>query len=182
MSETPSENVVALTTELVSAFAGSNAVPASDLPTLIRDIHATLNALSREEPEDTEPVYKPAVSVRKSIASRDHIISLIDGKPYRALKRHLAAHGLTPADYRARFKLPGDYPMIALGYSEERSAAAKARGLGRKPAPQPPAKAPKAAAKPKAGRAGTSAKTTAANKSAASRKSPPKGGRSRTKS
>lgn len=182
MAEPSSEDILDLTTEIVSAFAGSNAVPASDLPTLIRDIHATLNALSREEPEDTEPEYKPAVSVRKSIASRDHIISLIDGKPYRALKRHLAAHGLTPAEYRARFKLPGDYPMIAPGYSEERSAAAKARGLGRKPAPQPPAKVSKAAAKPKGGRAAAGAKTSSAKKPAASRQGPPKGGRSRTKS
>jgi predicted transcriptional regulator len=81
-----------------------------------------------------EPTYVPAVSVRKSLASPDQIISLIDGKPYEALKRHLLRHGLTPDEYRDRYGLKPDYPMVAPGYSEARRATAKRLGLGRKPA------------------------------------------------
>ena len=77
--------------------------------------------------------YTPAVSVRKSLASKDHIISMIDGKPYRTLRRHLSTHGLTPDEYRARYKLKPDYPMVAPAYSEARRAMAKKIGLGRKP-------------------------------------------------
>jgi predicted transcriptional regulator len=75
----------------------------------------------------------PAVSVRKSLASKDHIISMIDGKPYKTLRRHLAGHGLTPEQYRERFGLKTDYPMVAQSYSEARRAMAKKIGLGRKP-------------------------------------------------
>jgi predicted transcriptional regulator len=74
----------------------------------------------------------PAVSVRQSLASPEHIISLIDGKPYRSLTRHLSAKGLTPAEYRQRYGLRADYPMVAPGYSEARRASALMRGLGRK--------------------------------------------------
>jgi predicted transcriptional regulator len=73
------------------------------------------------------------VSVRKSLASPDHIISMIDGKPYKTLRRHLAGHGLTPEQYRERYKLKADYPMVAAAYSESRRAMAKKIGLGRKP-------------------------------------------------
>lgn len=76
--------------------------------------------------------FTPAVSPRKSLASRDHIISMIDGKPYKTLRRHLATNGLTPDEYRARYKLKPDYPMVAENYSETRRAMAKAIGLGRK--------------------------------------------------
>jgi predicted transcriptional regulator len=181
---TPStENIVSMTTELVSAFAGSNAVPAGDLPTLIRDIHATLDALSRDEPEDRGPTLKPAVSVRKSLASRDHLLSLIDGKPYRTLKRHIAAHGFTPSTYRAEYGLPADYPMIAPSYSEERSAVAKARGLGRKPTPQPPGQSTpslQAAGKKAAAPGSRTARQGAARPAASSRTAASrKGGRPR---
>src|SRR5690606_33118041 len=90
----------------------------------------------------------PAVTVRKSLASKDHIISMIDGKPYKTLRRHLSTHGLTPAEYRARYGLKADYPMVAPAYSEQRRAMAKKIGLGRKPGETRPAKA--AAATPKA--------------------------------
>lgn len=73
-----------------------------------------------------------AVSVRKSLASKDHIISMIDGKPYRTLRRHLRTHGLTPEEYRARYNLKPDYPMVAPAYSEERRAMAHKIGLGAK--------------------------------------------------
>jgi predicted transcriptional regulator len=77
--------------------------------------------------------YEPAVTVRKSLASRDHLISMIDGKPYRTLRRHLSTHGLTPESYRERYKLPATYPMVAPSYSEQRRDMAKKIGLGRKP-------------------------------------------------
>lgn len=77
--------------------------------------------------------YTPAVSVRKSLASPDKIISMIDGKPYSTLRRHLTANGLTPEEYRQRYGLKTDYPMVAPGYSASRSEHAKRLGLGRKP-------------------------------------------------
>ena len=90
--------------------------------------------------QGSEQTFTPAVSVRKSLASRDHIFSLIDGRPYKTLSRHLSRHGLTPDAYRARYKLKADYPMVAEGYSEQRRETAKRLGLGRKPkAPSEPA-------------------------------------------
>lgn len=87
--------------------------------------------------------FTPAVSVRKSLASPDHILSMIDGKPYKSLKRHLSGHGLTPAEYRARYGLKSDYPMVAPGYSAQRREVAKRLGLGRKrQEPIAPAEAP----------------------------------------
>ncbi|MBN8808205.1 MAG: MucR family transcriptional regulator [Sphingomonas sp.] len=91
--------------------------------------------------EDGEPTaHEPAVSVRKSLASRDHIVSLIDGKPYRTLRRHLSTHGLTPEQYRERYNLKSDYPMVAPTYSEQRRDMAKKIGLGRKPGQKRPAR------------------------------------------
>ncbi len=89
------------------------------------------------EPEPASDVqdHPPAVSVRKSLASADHIISMIDGKPYKTLRRHLSTHGLTPDDYRQRYGLKADYPMVAPGYSKARSSMAKSIGLGRKATP-----------------------------------------------
>ena len=83
---------------------------------------------------DVEPEtkYEPAVSVRKSLSSPDHIISLIDGKPYKTLRRHLSRHGLTAEQYRERFGLKADYPMVAPAYAETRRDLAKKIGLGRK--------------------------------------------------
>jgi predicted transcriptional regulator len=83
-----------------------------------------------EAPVET---FTPAVTVRKSLASKDHIVSLINGKPYKTLRRHLNGHGLTPDQYRARYGLKPDYPMVAENYSEARRAMAKKIGLGRKP-------------------------------------------------
>lgn len=129
-----------LTVDLLAAFVSNNSVGAKDLPELIASTHAALAALEgsgtagEAEPEAApEPEYPPAVSIRKSLGKRDHILSMIDGKPYKTLKRHLSRHGLTPADYRARYKLPADYPMVAPAYSEARREVAKRLGLGRKP-------------------------------------------------
>jgi predicted transcriptional regulator len=88
--------------------------------------------------------YKPAVSIEESLASPDQILSLIDGKPYKALKRHLSTHGLTPAEYRSRYGLPVDYPLVAPSYSAARREVARKLGLGgkRKNSPAPVAEAP----------------------------------------
>lgn len=98
-------------------------------------------------------MHVPAVSVKASLGSRDHILSLIDGKPYKSLKRHLSTRGLSPAEYRARYNLPATYPMVAPSYSEQRRTVAKQLGLGRKKAEANAAPATMAPAVKKNGRA-----------------------------
>lgn len=134
MADDQQNDLTTLTVDLLSAFVSNNNVRSEDLPGLIQSTHAALsglNADSSPQPED-EKEFTPAVSARKSLASREHIISMVDGKPYRSLKRHLSSHGLTPDDYRARYKLPSSYPMVAPAYSEQRREVAKRLGLGRK--------------------------------------------------
>ncbi|RSY78066.1 transcriptional regulator [Sphingomonas koreensis] len=142
MSDENSLNAVELATELTIAWLGNqnNRVAADDVPAFLRTMHATINELSSgsaasesERPSsETREEFVPAVSVRKSLGSKDHIISLIDGKPYKALRRHLSTHGLTPEDYRARYNLKPDYPMVAESYSAQRREMAKKIGLGKK--------------------------------------------------
>lgn len=127
-------NLTELTVEIVSAFVANNNVRGDDIPTVIAQTHAALASLGSQPDAEPAEEFKPAVSVRRSLASRDHIVSMIDGKPYRSLKRHLSGHGLTPATYRERYKLPASYPMVAPGYSEQRREVAIRLGLGRKPA------------------------------------------------
>ena len=124
--------LVGLTVDIVTAYVAGNSVRDGDLPRLIADTHAALAGLSAKLGEDPAEEFTPAVSVRKSIANRDVIISMIDGKPYRTLKRHLSTHGLTPDEYRARYDLPASYPMVAPSYSERRREVAMRLGLGRK--------------------------------------------------
>ncbi len=140
MSEEVTLNTVELATELTIAWLGNqnNRVSPDDVPAFLRTMHAAINELSvgadsrsKDEP-DAAPEFTPAVSVRKSLASKDHILSMIDGKPYRTLRRHLSTNGLTPDEYRARYNLKSDYPMVAPNYSEERRAMAKKIGLGSK--------------------------------------------------
>lgn len=147
MAETDKGDLTSLTVQLLSAYVANNPVPSNELAGLIE---TTRKALSGEvaAPEEEAPAYAPAVTVRKSLASRDHIVSMIDGKPYRSLKRHLSAHGLTPTDYRQRYNLAADYPMVAPGYSEQRREVAKRLGLGRKKGAAQPAKPPAKRAKP----------------------------------
>lgn len=162
-------NSVDLATELTIAWLSNqnNRVSADDVPAFLRTMHATVSELANgtststeAEAEISEQEYTPAVTVRKSLASKDHILSMIDGKPYKALRRHLSTNGLTPEEYRARYKLKADYPMVAETYSAQRRAMAVKIGLGNKgrqaraePAPEAP-KAPKPAARkrPKAAR------------------------------
>lgn len=120
------------TGDIVAAYVSHNHVAAADLPHLIATVHQTLGALGTNAPAvQEEAVEKPsAAQVRKSIQP-DAIISFLDGRRYKTLKRHLAAHGFSPATYRERFGLAADYPMVAPSYSEKRSNLAKSLGLGR---------------------------------------------------
>jgi predicted transcriptional regulator len=131
-------NAVELATELTIAWLGNSntRTAAEDVPAFLGRMHDTVaSLLGTAPPADTSeptPEYTPAVTVRKSLASKDHIISMIDGKPYKTLRRHLSTNGLTPDDYRARYGLKADYPMVAENYSESRRSMAKQIGLGRK--------------------------------------------------
>jgi predicted transcriptional regulator len=163
MTEETSMNAVELATELTIAWLGNqnNRVTAEDVPAFLRTMHTTLTELAggtaaSAPAEDAAPEYTPAVTARKSLASKDHIISMIDGKPYKTLRRHLSGHGLTPEQYRERYSLKADYPMVAESYSEVRRAMAHRIGLGQKgraaraavaAAPAPSKRAPR---KPKA--------------------------------
>ncbi|BAI99025.1 hypothetical protein Sj15T_10230 [Sphingobium sp. TA15] len=133
MSEAEKPDLTSLTVQLLSAYVSNNTVESSELAGLIQSTRA---ALSEDKAPDAPaaPEFVPATTARKSLASRDHIISMIDGKPYKTLKRHLATNGLTPSEYRERYGLPRDYPMVAPGYSEQRREVAQRLGLGRKPA------------------------------------------------
>jgi predicted transcriptional regulator len=109
---------------------------AQDVPAFLKSMHAAITELgSNVAPEPEAVAYEPAVSVRSSVKP-DHLISLIDGKKYKTLKRHLSINGLTPAEYRARYGLKSDYPMVAESYAAQRREIAKKLGLGRKPALQ----------------------------------------------
>ncbi|HWV60507.1 MAG TPA: MucR family transcriptional regulator [Sphingopyxis sp.] len=152
MTETPQHDsdLLTLTADIVAAHVGNNSVAISDISILISNVHAALSGLSQpaEVPEE-KPV--PAVSIRSSVKP-DYIVCLEDGKKLKMLRRHLMTHyGLTPDDYRSKWGLPADYPMVAPDYAERRRVLAKeiglgtkGRGGGRKPA--------RAAAKPAAKR------------------------------
>lgn len=148
--------IVSIAADIVAAYVSNNPVPVGELPKLIGDIHAALQGIGTPA---TEPVVKqePAVSIRKSVTA-DYIICLEDGKKFKSLKRHLATHyDLSPDDYRQKWNLPSDYPMVAPSYAATRSALAKSIGLGRK------AVAPAVAERPKrAARAAAAATTPAA--------------------
>ena len=128
---------VELATELTVAWLSNHntRTNADDVPAFLQQMHSALNRLSAPsaDAEAAPTEYTPATTARKSLASPDHIISLIDGKPYRTLKRHLSTNGLTPAEYRERYGLKADYPMVAPSYAASRSEMAKRIGLGRKP-------------------------------------------------
>ena len=134
--------LLALTAEIVAAHVGNNAVAGADVGALIQSVFDTLRGLATDEPAASVEL-TPAVPIRRSVTD-DHIVCLEDGKKLKMLKRHLMTdHGLTPEEYRARWGLKPDYPMVAPNYSAQRQALAKQIGLGRKPAPPPPAPEPK---------------------------------------
>lgn len=160
---------VELAAELTIAWLGNqnNRVTADDVPAFLRTMHATVAELSSGSKSQDEtassseqaPEYVGAVTARKSLASKDHIISMIDGRPYKTLRRHLSTHGLSPEGYRSRYNLKADYPMVAESYSAARREMAHKIGLGQKgrqtraasadaPAPTKPKRAPKRSALP----------------------------------
>jgi predicted transcriptional regulator len=173
-------DVTALTVQLLSAYLTNNAVASEDLAGLIRTTRLALvseDAAVVAEPE--APVHTPAVSVRKSLASPDHLLSLIDGKPYKMLKRHLSTHGLTPDTYRERFGLPASYPMVAPSFSTVRREIAGKIGLGNRkaaaaPAPVAAPPAPAAEAAPAAQAAPAKRKASPAKDDAAKKPAAPK--------
>lgn len=130
-------NFTDLTVEIVSAYISNNPIPPAELPLLIVKVHQAVSGLAAAGSSDAAvggaagaDVARPsAAQIRKSIRD-DGLISFIDGKAYKTLKRHLTAHGLDPRAYRERYSLPSDYPMTAPSYAAQRSALAKATGLG----------------------------------------------------
>lgn len=131
-----------MTADIVTAMVTNNSVSPEQLPKLIGSVHEALSGLGQAPGiEDDGFRREPAVSVRKSLANPDAIISMIDGKPYKMLTRHIGLHGYTAETYRAAFGLKPDYPMVAPSYAARRSALAKQIGLGRKKAVEAPGEA-----------------------------------------
>lgn len=128
--QTPDNDVLALTAEIVAAHVSNNTVAVADLPQLIADVHRALNSVDTQLVQTERP--QPAVPVKKSVTP-DYIICLEDGKKLKMLKRHLkTAYNMTPEEYRERWGLAADYPMVAPNYAAHRSSLAKQIGLGTK--------------------------------------------------
>ena len=130
-------DIIDLTIAILAAYVTKNTLPAKDLPGLITSVYAALSGLGSpvtapvvEEKVEEKVEKRTPAQIRKSITP-DALISFIDGKPYKTLKRHLGTHGLGPHSYRQRYGLPDDYPMVAPNYAAQRSALAKSIGLGR---------------------------------------------------
>jgi len=138
-----------LAASIVAAFVSHNSLPVAELPALIAAVDAALRGLGDGAPAAVaEEKPTPAVSIRKSLTP-DYLICLDDGKQFKSLRRHLATLGMTPDEYRAKWGLPPDYPMVAPNYAAQRSTLAKSMGLGqarKKAAPAPRGRRPKASA------------------------------------
>ncbi|MGF7213599.1 putative transcriptional regulator [Skermanella aerolata] len=150
-STVSSEEMVALTSRITAAYLRGNVLPAADIAGVIAIVHGSLLQLAQPVPlQQEEDVQKPAVPIRKSVTA-EYIVCLEDGRKLKMLKRYLrATYGMTPDQYRARWNLPADYPMVAPAYAEKRSDLARASGLGRRrpePEPQP---GPKKQGRPRA--------------------------------
>jgi predicted transcriptional regulator len=149
--DTAADNIE-LAAEIVSAFVSNNSVPLTELPALIASVHATLGRLSSAKSEEKAEPLTPAVSVKRSITP-DYIVCLEDGKKFKSLKRHLRTrYDMTPDQYRTKWNLASDYPMVAPNYAAARSELAKNMGLGqqrRKARAKAPAAEPKAAPAPR---------------------------------
>ncbi|MER9589881.1 MucR family transcriptional regulator [Mesorhizobium australicum] len=147
-NEAQTTDLVGLTADIVSAYVSQNPLPVAGLPDLIASIHSSLTGLGQSKVTEL-PKPEPATNPKRSVTP-DYIICLEDGKKFKSLKRHLNVHyGLTPDEYREKWGLKSDYPMVAPNYAAQRSTLAKAAGLGRKPPPAPDKRAP-AKRKPKA--------------------------------
>jgi predicted transcriptional regulator len=125
-------SAIELAAEIVAAFVANNPLPKSELPALIHGLHATVTRLAGEPKSAPAPIEPkaPAVPIRRSITP-EFLICLEDGKRFKSMRRHLAGLGLTPDQYRKKWNLPADYPMVAPNYAAQRSAMAKEIGLGR---------------------------------------------------
>ena len=125
--------LLGLTSQIVSAYVSKNSVQASDLPNLINSVHQSLATLGQPQaPAEAPAELKPAVPVKKSVTP-DYIVCLEDGKKLKMLKRHLqSSYGITPDEYRAKWGLPSDYPMVAPNYAKARSDLALKLGLGKR--------------------------------------------------
>ena len=130
MADSTVSGYIELAADIVSAYVSNNSVPASDLSSLIGDVYAALLKVSHVAAPVPTEVPKPAISVKKSLTS-DYLICLEDGKKFKSLKRHLRTqYNLSPEDYREKWGLPADYPMVAPNYAKARSNLAKQMGLG----------------------------------------------------
>jgi predicted transcriptional regulator len=130
MTDSTGKSFIDLTAEIVSAYLSHNPTPASEIPVLISQVHAALQRVSSSRSEAPLEPAKPAVSVRKSMTP-DYLVCLEDGKRFKSLKRHLRTrYSMTPEQYRDKWGLPADYPMVAPNYAVARSALAKKMGLG----------------------------------------------------
>ena len=130
MSDSP---ILALTAQIVAAYVSRNEVPRGDVARLVADVHAALQTVGSGAPLASVPDLKPQKSSIKKSVFPDYLICLEDGKRFKSLKRHLRVkYSLTPEQYRAKWGLPADYPMVAPRYAETRSKLAKSMGLGRK--------------------------------------------------
>ncbi|WP_439493017.1 MucR family transcriptional regulator [Bosea sp. (in: a-proteobacteria)] len=131
MADNEGSDYIGLTADIVSAYVSNNSVPASDLPALINDVHAALSrVVSGVAPVVPAEAPRPAIPVKKSITA-DYLICLEDGKKFKSLKRHLRTqYNMSPEQYREKWGLPPDYPMVAPNYAEARSQLAKKMGLG----------------------------------------------------
>lgn len=134
--ETPSRNsdaLIELTADVVAAYVSNNPVPVGELPNLIADVHAALGRVGGTSEQPSAEKQKPAVNPKRSVHD-DYIVCLEDGKKFKSLKRHLMTHyNLTPEEYREKWGLDANYPMVAPNYAAARSQLAKKMGLGRKP-------------------------------------------------
>lgn len=133
----PARHALDLATEIVTSFVRYNAILPAELPALIQSTYAAIDTIAHPAPEIVEAAPEPAVAIRSSIKP-DYIVCLEDGAKLKMLKRYLRTNfNMSPEDYRAKWKLPADYPMVAPNYAEQRRMLAKKIGLGRKPAPAP---------------------------------------------
>jgi predicted transcriptional regulator len=126
------DNLIELTAEIVSAYVSNNSIASNDVPSLIGEIHMALHRTATGGIETEQEPLRPAVPIKRSVTP-DSIICLEDGKKFKSLKRHLRTHyDLTPEEYREKWGLPADYPMVAPNYAKARSALAREMGLGQK--------------------------------------------------
>lgn len=131
--DTSNVDLVSLAADIVSAYVSKNSVPVGELPALIAATHAALTNLGAPAAPAQAEKPTPPVPIRKTVTP-DYIVSLEDGRHYKSLKRHLSSRGLTPEEYRRKWGLPHDYPMVCEAYAKSRSDLAKSIGLGRKAA------------------------------------------------